>query len=273
VKGISRGWTGCPARRPFRAGSAARAASRATPRVISVAAAQAASSCRARPGDWERSIGPADGPAPSSAVLASRSAVSDPSHRHLCSAASSMAGVLRYVHQVGDQAEHLRHFLAFHVRVVLDDADGHGDAVTGDLRDIRAVPKDRRHPCRGDVAFSRISTWVRAISRAIRGVPGKFLPGSQIRSSVNRCGTIPSPDPAVYARRLPCPCRPGRTACPAAPGWRRRSAAAPAAAGTARNHSRSRSSRTRPPPRPLSLAFNLCCLPGNSLPVLSGVSL
>jgi len=23
---------------------------------------------------------------------------------------------------------------------------------------------------------------------------------------------------------------------------------------------------------PLSLAFNLCCLPGNSLPVLSGVS-
>ena len=24
---------------------------------------------------------------------------------------------------------------------------------------------------------------------------------------------------------------------------------------------------------PLSLAFNLCCLPGNSLPVLSGVSL
>src|SRR6266571_2736759 len=80
---ISRAWTRCPARRPFRAGAAAAAAARATPRVISFPAAQAASSCRTRPGLPERSIGPADGPAPSRLAFTSRSAVSDPSHRHL----------------------------------------------------------------------------------------------------------------------------------------------------------------------------------------------
>ena len=79
----SRGRTASPARRPFPAGVAASAASRMTPRVISTAAAQAASSCRTRSGEPERSIGPVPGPAPRSGALASRSAVSDPSHRHL----------------------------------------------------------------------------------------------------------------------------------------------------------------------------------------------
>ena len=80
---ISRAWTRCPARRPFFAGAAASAAARATPRVISFPAAQAASSCRTRPGLPERSIGPADGPVPRRLAFVSRSAVSDPSHRLL----------------------------------------------------------------------------------------------------------------------------------------------------------------------------------------------
>ena len=55
-----------PALLPFLAGAAARAASRATPRVIPTPAAQAASSCRTRSGEPERSIGPVPGPAPRS---------------------------------------------------------------------------------------------------------------------------------------------------------------------------------------------------------------
>ena len=43
--------------------------------VISFPAAQAASSCRTRPGLPERNIGPADGPAPSRLAFTSRSAV------------------------------------------------------------------------------------------------------------------------------------------------------------------------------------------------------
>src|SRR6266568_4192352 len=65
------------------AGAAARAASRVTPRVISVEAAQAAISWAIRAGLPERSIAPVPGPAPCSGAFASRSPVSDPSHRHL----------------------------------------------------------------------------------------------------------------------------------------------------------------------------------------------
>src|SRR6266567_3692779 len=80
---ISRGWTGWPARRPLPAGTAARAAARPAARVSSTAVTQAACSWRTRSGDCERNIGPVEGPAPRIADLASRSAVSDPSHRHL----------------------------------------------------------------------------------------------------------------------------------------------------------------------------------------------
>src|SRR6266567_4505978 len=83
VRDRSRQRTGCPARRPFFAGAAARAASRVTPRVISVEAAQAAISWAIRAGLPERSIAPVPGPAPCSGAFASRSPVSDPSHRHL----------------------------------------------------------------------------------------------------------------------------------------------------------------------------------------------
>jgi hypothetical protein len=83
VKEISRGWTGCPARRPLRAGAADRAAARAAARTSSQAVTQAACSWRIRSGQRDRKIGPADGPAPRIADLASRSAVSDPSHHHL----------------------------------------------------------------------------------------------------------------------------------------------------------------------------------------------
>src|ERR1700685_64325 len=77
------GRPGSPAPFPFLAGTAGRAASRTVPRVIPVPAARAASSCRTRSGVPERSIGPAPGAAPRSGALASRSAVSAPSHRHL----------------------------------------------------------------------------------------------------------------------------------------------------------------------------------------------
>jgi hypothetical protein len=45
-------------------------------------------------------------------------------------------GVFLVVHQVGDQAEHLRDLLPFHICEVLDDADAHGDAVAGQLRPV-----------------------------------------------------------------------------------------------------------------------------------------
>ena len=83
VKEISLGWTGCPARRPLRAGAADPAAWRATARTSSQAVIQAACSCRIMSGQCDRKIGPVEGPAPRIADLASRSAVSDPSHRHL----------------------------------------------------------------------------------------------------------------------------------------------------------------------------------------------
>src|SRR5439155_24013207 len=57
AKDRSRGRTVSAARRPFRAGTAARAAP-AAPRVIPVPAAQAAVPCRTRSGEQERSIGP-----------------------------------------------------------------------------------------------------------------------------------------------------------------------------------------------------------------------
>jgi hypothetical protein len=82
VKEISRGWTGRPARLPFAAGAARRAAARAVARTSSVAATQAACSWVTRPGDCDRKIGPVEGPAPLIADLTSLRAVSDPSHRH-----------------------------------------------------------------------------------------------------------------------------------------------------------------------------------------------
>src|SRR6266536_2759493 len=69
VRDRSRQRTGCPAQRPFFAGAAARAASRVTPRVISVEAAQAAISWAIRAGLPERSIAPAPGPAPCSGAF------------------------------------------------------------------------------------------------------------------------------------------------------------------------------------------------------------
>src|SRR5215831_19788391 len=77
VKEISRGCTGCPARRPRRAGTAIAAAARAVARASSTAVTQAACSWAARAGDCDRSIGPVDGPAPLIADLASFSRVSE----------------------------------------------------------------------------------------------------------------------------------------------------------------------------------------------------
>src|SRR5439155_3159784 len=81
VKEISRGCTGCPARRHLRAGTAIAAAARAVARASSTAVTQAACSWVTRAGDAERSIGPVDGPAPLMADLASFRAVSEPIHR------------------------------------------------------------------------------------------------------------------------------------------------------------------------------------------------
>ena len=81
VKEISRGCTGCPARRPLPAGMAIAAAARASARVGSTAVTQAACSWATRAGDPDRSIGPVDGPAPLMADLASFSEVSEPIHR------------------------------------------------------------------------------------------------------------------------------------------------------------------------------------------------
>ena len=66
---------GCPARWPFLAGTAWRAAARITARTSSQAVIHAACSARIIPGMPERKIGPFDGPAPRMADLSSRSAV------------------------------------------------------------------------------------------------------------------------------------------------------------------------------------------------------
>ena len=81
VNEISRGCTGCPARRPRRAGTATAAAARAAARASSMAVTQAACSWATRAGDCDRSIGPVDGPAPLIADLASFRQVSEPIHR------------------------------------------------------------------------------------------------------------------------------------------------------------------------------------------------
>ena len=81
VNEISLGCTGCPARRPLRAGTATAAAARAVARASSTAITQAACSWATRAGEQERSIGPVDGPAPLIADLASFRQVSDPIHR------------------------------------------------------------------------------------------------------------------------------------------------------------------------------------------------
>ena len=60
VKEISRGWTGCPARRPLRAGAADLAAARAAARASSVAVIQAACSWRIMSGVCDRKIGPVE---------------------------------------------------------------------------------------------------------------------------------------------------------------------------------------------------------------------
>jgi hypothetical protein len=78
VKEICRGWTGCPARRPSRAGTATAAAARAAARASSTAVIQAACSWAIRAGECERSIGPVNGPAPLIADLASFRQVSEP---------------------------------------------------------------------------------------------------------------------------------------------------------------------------------------------------
>src|SRR5690349_9801911 len=81
VKEIWRGCTGCPARRPRRAGTATVAAARAVARASSTAVTQAACSWAARAGECDRSIGPVDGPAPLIADLASFRQVSEPTQR------------------------------------------------------------------------------------------------------------------------------------------------------------------------------------------------
>jgi hypothetical protein len=81
VKEISRGCTGCPARRPQRAGIAIAAAAPARAQASSMAVTQAACSWATRAGEQERSIGPVDGPAPVMADVASFRQISEPIHR------------------------------------------------------------------------------------------------------------------------------------------------------------------------------------------------
>lgn len=74
--------TGCPVRRPFWKGAAMAAAQRVAAWTSSVATIHAACSWRISSGVVERRIAPVPGPAPWMADLASRRAVSEPSHRH-----------------------------------------------------------------------------------------------------------------------------------------------------------------------------------------------
>ena len=74
--------TACPVRGPFRNGGAMAAAERVAARTSSVPMIQAACSCRISSGLAERRIAPVPGPASWMADLASRRAVSEPSHRH-----------------------------------------------------------------------------------------------------------------------------------------------------------------------------------------------
>ena len=146
------------------------------------------------------------GPAPRSGALASRSAVSDPSHRHLIERGELGGGVFLVVHQVGDQAEHLRDLLAFHVGEVLDDADAHGDAVAGQLRPVGPVGQDLRGPLQRDVALEP-DQHVRGPGSSGRSGARRGSCGPSARSSPGRTarGTGPWPRPAAPARRRPCP--------------------------------------------------------------------
>jgi site-specific recombinase XerD len=82
-------------------------------------------------------------------------------------------GILAAVQQVGDQAEHLRHHLAPDISEVLDDADGNGDAVAGQLREIGAVGQDRANLFQGNVAFHP-DQHVRALDEP--GDPSRAMP-------------------------------------------------------------------------------------------------
>ena len=120
----------------------------------------------------ERSIGPADGPALSRLAFVSRSAVSDPSHRRLYSAASSAAGYspvsMRSVTRQNSSGTSWPSTVTQYsmTRTV---------TVTP-LPEISAryEPSARISEIlfSGMSLFSRIRTCVRAVSRAIRAAPG-----------------------------------------------------------------------------------------------------
>ncbi len=130
-----------------------RAAARATPRVISVAAAQAASSTpdQVRGAGAEHRPGPGAGAVPGRLRLAQRGLRSVPPP--LIEPGEFRPRVLPPVREVGDQAEHLRHLLPLHGHVVLDDPHSDGDAVNGQFRDIGMVREDLRDPFQRDAAF------------------------------------------------------------------------------------------------------------------------
>jgi hypothetical protein len=77
-----RACTAWPVRGPLRKGAAMAAAERVAAWTSSVPTIQAACSCRISSGPAERRLAPVPGPASWMADLASRRAVSDPSHRH-----------------------------------------------------------------------------------------------------------------------------------------------------------------------------------------------
>jgi hypothetical protein len=82
AKDRCRAWTGCPARGPLANGAATAVAERRVARTSPVAIVQAACSESTRSGVAERRIAPVPGPAALMVDLASRRAVSAPSHRH-----------------------------------------------------------------------------------------------------------------------------------------------------------------------------------------------
>ena len=181
-----------------------------TPRVIAVPAAQAAISCRTRSGT--RSGASARYPARRRAAAPSpRAARSRTVPPPWVERGEPGAGVFLPVHEVGDQAEHLRHLLAFHGDPVLDDPDFHGDAVAGQLGPVGAVGQDLRGPPERDVALEP-DQHVRGLDEA--GDPrgpvvvavhqpdpaGLNRPGYRVMASSSRACS----DPALSVPAGPC---------------------------------------------------------------------
>ena len=230
----SRGRTASPARRPFPAGAAASAASRTTPRVSPVETAQAASSCRIRSGSRSGASARCPGGAAQRRLGLPQRGLR-PVPPPPVEGGELGRGVFLPVHQVGDQAEHLRDLLALDIGVVLDHPDRDRDAVAGQLRPVggrrAGSPRSCAAGCRFSAGSARACARSSGRSGALRGSCGpsaRSIPGRTVR------GTGPWPRRAGPAPQRPCPSRRARAVSRTAPGTSSRSAAAPAGTGTGR---------------------------------------